>query len=278
MTHMSLYSRISTLSLLATLTGMPLLITACDTADEELAGACLDAEQSQEKGVELVDEASDEALDEAAAAGKAAAQDYTAIADAVAEHNGELQDCYKAALASDPTLAGRVVLAFTIDASGSVSELRSAEDTLGGGVSECLHAAARSWNLPPSTGTTEVRYPFVFTPDAATRTPRIRMAAASSEGALDKDIIRRIVRAHINEVRHCYNQGLTRDPELAGRVIANFTISHEGHVAELPAITTSVGDVEVDTCVASAIQRWRFPKSKDGEAVSVTYPFVLSPG
>jgi hypothetical protein len=45
-----------------------------------------------------------------------------------------------------------------------------------------------------------------------TAVPTVRQAKATVTGALDKDIIRRIVRAHINEVRYCYNQGLARDP------------------------------------------------------------------
>jgi hypothetical protein len=47
--------------------------------------------------------------------------------------------------------------------------------------------------------------------------PQVRQSKAEVQGALDKDIVRRIQRAHINEVRHCYNQGLARNPELRGR-------------------------------------------------------------
>ncbi|MCA9718997.1 MAG: AgmX/PglI C-terminal domain-containing protein, partial [Myxococcales bacterium] len=56
------------------------------------------------------------------------------------------------------------------------------------------------------------------------RVPMVRQGKAQVQGALDKDIIRRIVRAHINEVRHCYNQGLSKDPNMKGRVAVQFTI------------------------------------------------------
>ena len=53
---------------------------------------------------------------------------------------------------------------------------------------------------------------------------------AAVKGSLDKDIIRRIVRAHINEVRSCYDRGLRRYRNLGGRVEINFTIIETGHV------------------------------------------------
>jgi hypothetical protein len=63
-----------------------------------------------------------------------------------------------------------------------------------------------------------------------TRVPTVRQAKAEVQGALDKDIIRRIVRAHINEVRYCYNQALARDPNAKGRVAVQFTIGGTGKV------------------------------------------------
>lgn len=101
--------------------------------------------------------------------------------------------------------------------------------------------------------------------------------AAEVEGALSKDIIRRIVKAHINEVRYCYNEGLQGDPELAGRVAVSFTIGgSDGKVSRSEAESDMEG--EVPECIAKAVGRWMFPKPADGEDVQVTYPFVLEPG
>ncbi|MEM6991092.1 MAG: AgmX/PglI C-terminal domain-containing protein [Myxococcota bacterium] len=110
------------------------------------------------------------------------------------------------------------------------------------------------------------------------RVPRVRQAKAKVEGKLDKDIVRRIVRAHINEVRHCYNQGLVRDPKLEGRVTIDFTIGATGKVTASSVDKSTVGDENVDKCIAKAVKRWKFPKPSDGNDVEVAYPFVLSPG
>jgi TonB family protein len=106
----------------------------------------------------------------------------------------------------------------------------------------------------------------------------VRQAQAEVSGSLDKDIIRRIVRAHINEVRHCYNQGLQFDPDLSGRVAVKFTISAEGKVTESSEASGTLDDAAVGECVVKAVKRWKFPKPRGGGVVTVTYPFVLEPG
>jgi len=111
-----------------------------------------------------------------------------------------------------------------------------------------------------------------------TRVPTVRQAKAEVQGALDKDIIRRIVRAHINEVRYCYNQALARDPNAKGRVAVQFTIGGTGKVPSAVVQETTMKDAGVGNCIAQAVKRWQFPKPEGGGSVIVTYPFVLEPG
>ncbi|HVI03862.1 MAG TPA: VIT domain-containing protein [Enhygromyxa sp.] len=110
------------------------------------------------------------------------------------------------------------------------------------------------------------------------RVPMIQQAQPTITGSLDRDIIRRIVRAHINEVRSCYNAALTQDPNLAGRVTIEFTIAASGKVVGAVVHGNDTGDAALGTCVAKAVKRWLFPKPKDSGEVVVRYPFVLSPG
>lgn len=110
------------------------------------------------------------------------------------------------------------------------------------------------------------------------RVPQVRQAKAEVQGALDKDIIRRIVRAHINEVRSCYNAGLTKNPNLQGRVAINFVITGTGKVGSSVVQETTVKDSSVANCIAKAVKRWQFPKPRGGGNVIVTYPFNLEPG
>ena len=108
-----------------------------------------------------------------------------------------------------------------------------------------------------------------------TRVPTVRQARAEVQGALDRDIIRRIVRAHINEVRYCYNQALARDPNARGRVAIQFRIDGKGKVPSAVVQETTMRDAGVGNCMAQAARRWTFPKPEGGGDVIVTYPFVL---
>jgi hypothetical protein len=112
--------------------------------------------------------------------------------------------------------------------------------------------------------------------DRTKRVPQARMGISQVVGGLDKDLIRRVVRAHINEVRYCYNQGLARDPNLKGRVAVQFQIGSTGKVPTAVVSESDVKDSNVGSCIASAVRRWQFPKPPGGGTVIVTYPFVLA--
>lgn len=108
--------------------------------------------------------------------------------------------------------------------------------------------------------------------------PTVRHSKPAVTGSLDKDIIRRIVRSHINEVRHCYNQGLVKDPTLAGKVEVQFVIGPSGSVSTSTIASSTLSDGKVDKCIAKAVKRWKFPSPTGGGMVVVKYPFVLEPG
>lgn len=110
------------------------------------------------------------------------------------------------------------------------------------------------------------------------KVPTVRASTAAVTGSLDKDIIRRIVRAHINEVRYCYNQGLVKDPTLSGKVSISFTVAGNGSIAASTVADDSLSDEAVGKCIAKAVKRWKFPKPTGGGVVLVKYPFVLEPG
>jgi TonB family protein len=110
-------------------------------------------------------------------------------------------------------------------------------------------------------------------PEAETPEPGFRL---DGEG-LDKEVIRRVVRAHIQEIQTCYELGLADDAELEGRVAIEFTIDPEGRVSESQAAAESDLDhAGMKECMARAVQRWVFPKPAAGEQVRVAYPFVFT--
>lgn len=159
------------------------------------------------------------------------------------------------------------------------------DGALGLGTVGLVSNSPSPWGTPGTPGTTDPWATPGTDPGSSTigwsrprSVPQVRQAQAAVTGALDKDIVRRIVRAHVNEVRHCYHQGLKLRPELAGQVRVAFTIGSEGSVLTSMVLDSSLGDDEVGRCITRAVARWRFPRPTSGGAVNVVMPFVLDPG
>lgn len=112
--------------------------------------------------------------------------------------------------------------------------------------------------------------------DRNAKIPTIRTGKADVRGSLSKEVIRRIIHRHINEVRFCYEQELNQRPDLEGRVSIKFIISPTGAVQTAVIDNSTVNNAKVDNCIAQAVRRWTFPAPEGGGIVVVTYPFVLS--
>ncbi|NVB37868.1 DUF2330 domain-containing protein [Pseudenhygromyxa sp. WMMC2535] len=107
---------------------------------------------------------------------------------------------------------------------------------------------------------------------------RVRPGKPEVSGGLAEDIVRRIVRAHINEVRACYNDGLSKGQALAGTLGVDFEIDALGEVSKSELVRSTLKDEDVGACVAKRIERWRFPKPKGGGVVTVSQGFDLTGG
>jgi hypothetical protein len=110
------------------------------------------------------------------------------------------------------------------------------------------------------------------------KAPDVAPGKANVRGSLDPEIIRRIIRRHLNEVQYCYEQGLTTKPDLAGRIMVQFTIAASGQVIASVLQNSTMGNARVENCTVQAVHRWEFPKPLGGGIVMVSYPFVLTPG
>jgi hypothetical protein len=106
--------------------------------------------------------------------------------------------------------------------------------------------------------------------------PKIRSGSADVRGSLSKEVIRRVIQRHINEVRFCYEQELNQRPDLEGRVTVKFIISPTGAVQSALVSDTTLGAPRSENCIAQAVRRWTFPAPEGGGIVIVNYPFMLT--
>jgi TonB family protein len=105
--------------------------------------------------------------------------------------------------------------------------------------------------------------------------PQVRSGGAEVRGSLSKEVIRRVVRRHINEVKFCYEQQLNARPDLSGRVTTRFVISPTGSVQSAMVGSSSLRNEAVESCIVRAVRRWTFPAPDGGGVVVVNYPFLL---
>jgi TonB family protein len=108
-----------------------------------------------------------------------------------------------------------------------------------------------------------------------TKVPDYIAGPVAVRGALDKEIVRRIIRSHVNEVKYCYEVELLRHNDLAGRIAVNFTIAPTGQVAAALVQSSTMNNPRVESCLVGAVRRWEFPKPTGGGLVIATYPFTF---
>ncbi len=106
-----------------------------------------------------------------------------------------------------------------------------------------------------------------------TTSSRIRTGTAEVRGSVSKEVIKRIVRRHINEIRFCYDQSLVNRPDLAGTVRVKFIIAPTGAVKQGVVQNSTVNHPPLERCVAQAVNRWTFPAPEGGGIAIVSYPF-----
>lgn len=88
--------------------------------------------------------------------------------------------------------------------------------------------------------------------------------------------IQRVATEGLAEMRACYEKGLSRHPDLEGKVVTSFAIGEDGHVVQTaPADGTTIADPAVVACVSDAFRRLTFPPLGEGKSVRVVYPVVF---
>lgn len=103
-------------------------------------------------------------------------------------------------------------------------------------------------------------------------------AGGGTRGRLEKEVIRRVIRANMQAVLLCYESALVGDPTLEGRVTIRFIIGTDGAVDNALVQDSELDAPRVEACVTTAIRQMRFPAPEGGGIVIVNYPFMFTSG
>jgi MYXO-CTERM domain-containing protein len=111
---------------------------------------------------------------------------------------------------------------------------------------------------------------------SAAGSPSLRQGAVAVTGPLPSEVVQRIVRQNFGRFRLCYENGLKKNPNLAGRATLTFTITPQGTVGSVSSQGSDLADAEVLQCAARGASNLSFP---DAPAPSkVVFPVAFSVG
>lgn len=99
-------------------------------------------------------------------------------------------------------------------------------------------------------------------------------------GTIDKEAVRRVVRAGLREIRGCYERELNKlekGQRLEGKVVISWEIVAKGRAANVKVKSTTLGNAFVENCVRDRLAGWIFPEPPEGMSADVTYPFSFKP-
>ncbi len=82
-------------------------------------------------------------------------------------------------------------------------------------------------------------------------------------GELDLDVLNRIARQRLNAIKYCYEQRLRVTADLAGAVTVQATLD-DGIVTQTTVTASTIGDENVERCIAAKVRRWRAPAGFTG--------------
>jgi Ca-activated chloride channel homolog len=72
------------------------------------------------------------------------------------------------------------------------------------------------------------------------------------------------IKSHRADVEMCYSMGLQRNPQLGGKIVVEVEVGEGGHAKTARLLSSTVGDSEVETCIAELAARWDFPDQPPG--------------
>jgi hypothetical protein len=91
----------------------------------------------------------------------------TAVRAGVHEGASRVRACYEHGLAGDPRLAGRVMVSFSVDENGGVSDVNAESDAIPADVTSCIRAAFSSMTFAaPKSAPARIVYPIDFNKDS----------------------------------------------------------------------------------------------------------------
>ena len=96
-------------------------------------------------------------------------------------------------------------------------------------------------------------------------------------GEVDRILMRKVIRKNLKKIKSCYVSELNKTPTLSGSVKVQFVITSNGTVSKSSIQSSTMNNKTVENCIASHIEKFKFPKPSNRQAAIVTFPFSFHP-
>ncbi len=101
--------------------------------------------------------------------------------------------------------------------------------------------------------------------------------SSDARPCMDKELIRKVIASHRDQLRFCYELALQAAPALAGKVALSFSVAPSGDVAAAAVQSSTLASPALEACLVSRVRTWHFPVRARGAGYRVTYPFLFKP-
>lgn len=102
----------------------------------------------------------------------------------------------------------------------------------------------------------------------------------SFDGTIDKEAIRRVIRAKKHELTSCYERALNalaKGQRLEGKIVLSWDIIERGQARNVKVKSSTLDNRQVESCIRDRLASWTFPEPPPGMVAEVqAYPFVLN--
>ncbi len=194
---------------------------------------------------------------------------------AITIHRDELRACYERRLAKAPDLTSTSVLEWTVRGDGTITDptpSAMAAEYEDPELRDCVVGRIRSWAFPAPEQAVNVTLVAGFSP----RPGRAGAGGPSRPGNIDRAGVEKTIQGHAREIGACYQQRLSQDPKLAGKVVMRWLVQADGAVANVQVTDgTTLEDHALHECMRARIATWRFPRPENGGVATITYPWIL---
>lgn len=98
----------------------------------------------------------------------------------------------------------------------------------------------------------------------------------AGEEVLSVDAFEEAMQGKQSDVADCFGEAKEKKPDLSGKLALDITVAGDGSVSGVTFDDTStIKEASITACVAEKAKGWKFPRTSDGNAMTLPYSLNL---